>query len=117
MGCDYYIVKYLQVEYVNDDDDTTTIDIELNKEKGYFSYDNMTDSDSDSDSTDDESYNTKFERKFGKYLKVTYVPKTLFSNNKWKSESIQEKYQDIILNEIKEGLLLKVIKKEVRFLR
>ena len=113
MGCDYYIVKYLQVEYVNDDDDTATIDIELNKEKAYFSYDNMT----DSDSSDDESYNTRFERKYGKYLEVTYVPKILFNNNKWKNETIQEKYEDIILNEIKEGLLLKVTKKEVRFLR
>jgi hypothetical protein len=113
MGCDYYIVKYLEVEYVNDDDDTDIVEIELNRERAYFQYDNTT----DSDSTDSESYNTKFDRKYSKYLEVKYVPKILFSNNKWKSESIQEKYEDKILNEIKEGLLLKVIKKEVRFLR
>jgi hypothetical protein len=113
MGCDYYIVKYLEVEYVNDDDDNETIHIEVSRERMHFRTDIL----SDTDSIDSESYNTKYQKKYSKYLEVTYVPRILFNNNKWKSENIQEKYEDKILNEIKEGLLLKVIKKERRFLR
>ena len=36
MGCDYYIVKQLHVEYVDDDDLERDVDIELDRERAYF---------------------------------------------------------------------------------
>jgi hypothetical protein len=114
MGCDYYIVKQLHVEYIDDDDLERNVDIELDRERGYF-YNDM---DSlDSDDTDDESFSSKFTRKYSKYLEVTYQPRILFQNGKWKNDSIQEKYTDNVTQEIANGMLFKITKKEVRYLR
>jgi hypothetical protein len=114
MGCDYYIVKQLHVEYVDDDDLERNANIELDREGAYF-YNDM---DSvDSDDTDDESFSSKFTRKYSKYLEVTYQPRILFQNNKWKSDSIQEKYSKNVTQEIGNGMLLKITKQEVRYLR
>ena len=113
MGCDYYIIKILEVKYLNDDDDEVQQDIERDRERCYFS---EVDS-KDSDDTDDEDYNDKFNIKYSKYLEVNYKPRVLFSNSKWKNEKIQEKYEDFVLNEINNGMILNVIKKEVRHLR
>lgn len=119
MGCDYYIVKVLEVEYLNDDDQTEIIQIEINKKRRYFQIDESEfDSDSDIES-EMEICKPKLHEKYSKYLQVTYTPKILFNNKKWKSENIQEKYEDLILNEIniKDILILNVIKKEIRYLR
>ena len=115
MGCDYYIVKQLHVEYVDDDDLERSIDIELDRERGYYFYNDI--ESFDSDDTVDESFWSKFDRKFNKYLEVTYQPRILFQNGKWKSDSIQEKYMDNVTQEIGNGMLLKITKKEVRCLR
>jgi hypothetical protein len=119
MGCDYYIIKYLEVEYINDNNDIDIIEIELKREKMYFPIDIVSDSDSTdtTDSIKSLNSNEKLKRKYDKYLKVTYISKILFDNNKWKSDNIKEKYHDKILNNIKSGILLKVVKKETRYLR
>lgn len=107
MGVDYYIVKQLHVEYLDDDDMERNINIELDRECAYF-YNDM---DSvDSDDTDVESFSSKC-------LEITYKPRILFQNGKWKSDNIQEKYSNNITQEIGDGMLLKIIKKEVRYLR
>jgi len=110
MGCDYYIVKLLAVKYLDDHDDEHDTTIELDRQRCYF-YEYDDDFDSDSDSTN----NT--DKRYGKYLNVTYQPKVLFSNHKWKNERIQDKYSNEIQNEIGNGLLISVIKKEERYLR
>lgn len=116
MGCDYYIVKQLEVRHVNDDDDEMITTIELDRDRGYFpDFDDSRDSDDSSDS--DESYNTRFNRKYGKYLEVTYQPRILFQNGKWKSERIQEKYEAFVTDETGNDIILSIIKKEVRYLR
>lgn len=115
MGCDYYIIKQLEVRHINDDDEEEVSYIELERDRCYF-YDEPDSQDSD-DSTDSESYNTQFHRKYDKYLEVTYQPRILFQNNKWKSEKVQDKYEDIIRNEINNDMLVKIIKQEVRYFR
>jgi hypothetical protein len=114
MGCDYYIVKQLHVEFVDDDDLERNVDIELDRERAYF----HNDMDSlDSDDSDDETFSSKFDRKYSKYLEVTYKPRILFQNGKWKNDNIQEKYTDNVTEEIGNGMLVKIIKREVRCLR
>lgn len=113
MGCDYYIVKILEVKYLIDNKNGVMHNIELDREKCYF---NEIDS-KDSDDTDDEDYHDKFNRKYSKYLEVHYKPRVLFINNNWKNEKTKEKYEDFVLNEIKNGMIISVIKKEIRYLR
>ena len=110
MGCDYYIVKLLAVKYLDDHDDEQSLTIELDRQRCYF-YEYDDDFDSDSDSTN----NT--DKRYGKYLTVTYKPKVLFENNKWRNERLEDKYFNKIHNEISNGLLISVIKKEERYLR
>lgn len=116
MGCDYYIVKQLEVIHINDDDDEITTTIELDRDRGYF-FDDINSRDSDDSSDSDEDYDTRFQRKYGKYLEVTYQPRVLFQNGKWKSERVQEKYEDTITNEIGNDMIISIIKQEVRYLR
>lgn len=114
MGYDYCIVKILEVTYINDDDDEIKTDIEVNKQNCYFYDENE---DTDSDSTSDTSYGSKTGKLYEKYLKVNYIPKVLFSNNKWKNEKLREKYENNILNEINNGMILHIVKKEIRYPR
>lgn len=113
MECDYYIIKQLQVEYIDDDDLQQNVNIELDRKNAYF-YNDM---DSvDSDDTDDESFTNKFNRKYHKYLKITYLPRVLFQNGKWENTSIQGKYLNNIIQEIGDEMLLKITKTEIRYL-
>jgi len=116
MGCDYYIVKQLEVKHINDDDEENITIIELDRERGYF-FDDNDSRDSDDSSDSGEDYDTRFNRKYGKYLQVTYQPRVLFQNGKWKSERVQEKYEDSIIKEIGNDMILNIIKKESRYLR
>jgi hypothetical protein len=115
MGCDYYIVKQLEVRHINDDDDEIITTVELDRERGYF-FDEVDSRDSD-DSSGSEDSDMRYERKYGKYLNVTYVPRVLFENGKWKNERVQKRYEDSIRDEIGNDMLLSIIKKEVRYLR
>jgi hypothetical protein len=115
MGCDYYIIKQLEVKYINDDDNEMNTTIESNRERCYFP--DLADSQDSDDSTSSESYNSRFNRKYGKYLNVTYQPRVLFNNGKWKSERVRKKYENLIISEIGSDLLLHIVKQEVRYLR
>lgn len=112
MGCDYYIVKLLDVKYIDDHDDEQSLIIELERQRCYF-YEYDDDFDSDNDDTDNS---ITFKKRYGKYLTVTYEPKILFQNNKWRNERLEDKYSNQIHNEISNGLI-SVIKKEERYLR
>ena len=134
MGCDYYIIKELLIEYPGEDEydrwepktgDNMTI--ELDREREYFPYiehtntnTNYTDTDSD-----DSDYSKKTEKKYAKMrkdykrveeecLKVHYKPRILF-NMKWKNEETEEKYKEMFKT-VKPGFI-RVTKREVRYLR
>jgi hypothetical protein len=115
MGCDYYIITQLEVKHIDDDDTEHVSLIELDRERCYFP--DLEDSQDSDDSTSSESYDTRFNRKYGNYLKVNYEPRVLFQNGKWKSERIQEKYENLITKEIGNDLVLNIVKQEVRYLR
>lgn len=102
----YCIIKILYVRYVNDDDDELEENIEINRERHYFD-----EIDTDRDTEDEES-----KINYIKYLKVNYKPRVLFSNQKWKNKKTKEKYEDCVLEEINNGIILSVIKKEIRYL-
>ena len=53
MGCDYYIIKQLEVKHIDDDDIEQVSLIELNKERCYFP--DLEDSQDSDDSTSSES--------------------------------------------------------------
>lgn len=116
MGCDYYIVKQLEISHINCNNEEIITSIELDREKCYFLYyiDDSIDSD---DSFDYQEYNDKYEKKYARYINVTYVPRILFENGKWKNTSIQEKYEETVKDEIGNDKFLSIIKKEIRYLR
>lgn len=124
MGCDYYIIKILRVSYLDNEDKENEISIELDRERCYFNEYSDTDIDSDdseyfrrnTESTND--FFTNFYKRYGHYLDVKYEPRILYTTDtKWKNETIQEKYEHRVLEEIGDGLLIKVTKEEVRFFR
>ena len=57
MGCDYYIIKKLHI-YYNDND---YLDIELKRERGYFSDDDGAGTFDSDDETSEEQYNEYIE--------------------------------------------------------
>lgn len=116
MGCDYYIVKQLEINHVNCNNENTTTTIELDREKCYFLYYISDDSDSDV-SFDLLKYNDKYEKKYAKYINVTYVPRILFENGKWKNIRIKAKYETSIKDKIGNDTIINIVKKEIRYLR
>lgn len=91
MGCDYYILKFLHVVYVDCEDY-----IQVKKERGYFM-----------DDSDDDDYQRH-------QLIVRYQPHMLFQNGVWKSDTFEQKYGKFINND---KVLVSVTKKEERQLR
>jgi hypothetical protein len=88
MGCDYYIIKQLEIYYSEDDINI----IEIYRQRGYiYTYD-----------SDKEDY-------MEDHLSVQYEPKILFEHGKWKSDYIQQKYASFI-----HALPIKIIKTERR---
>jgi len=108
MGCDYYVIKQLGVKHVDDHDNEHITTIELQRDRCYFSEIESVDSD------DTDYFNSN---RYDKYLTVTHQPRILFQNNKWKNEYIQDKYQDLVTNEIGNDMIVSIIKQEVRYLR
>jgi hypothetical protein len=117
MGCDYYIIKELFVKFKSSNGEKRRCSIELERLRRYFmEYDDSTSCDSD-----DTDYYPRLraseERRIAEYLKVTYVPRTLFENGGWKNRETEAKYRDRIQREIGDGTLLSIVKREVRYLR
>lgn len=108
MGCDYYIIKQLEVKHVDHHDNEKITTIELHRDRCYFNEVESVDS--------DDTYYFSNDR-YDKYLTVTYKPRIIFQNGEWKNEYIQEKYKDIVTNGIGNDMIVSIIKKEVRYLR
>jgi hypothetical protein len=92
MGCDYYIIRELEITYANEQ----TLTKELRRIRGYIFRNEEEDS-------DDEYMED--------YLTVTYEPRILFENGTWKDETIRKKYEPMVREYTP---LVRVIKQERR---
>ena len=136
MGCDYYIIKQLEVTHLNENGDSSGNEngdgnfvswvrslfsresgveeisyIEIKRERAYFA-------ESDDANSEDTEVLSDSARRHGKYLQVTYQPRVLFENGHWKNARIRDKYTDFITNQINNRCrLIKVVKTEVRYAR
>jgi len=109
MGCDYYIVKLLNIYY----NDTDYLVIELERERCYYNFQY----DEDSDDYDD---------KINEYIKYCLTPQMtpiiIYSNNSFNKVNSEIKYKILIENEINDNgkkwcEITKIIKVEDRFER
>jgi hypothetical protein len=103
MGCDYYIVTLLQIEY-----DGGFHSIELNRQScwwGDYPYD-----------TDDPNQ-PGCEKYYEQYLKTDKKPIVLFDNGQWRTEALRDKYETMITLAIGQHTLTQVIKTESRYAR
>jgi hypothetical protein len=109
MGCDYYIVKYLNIYY----NDTDYLVVELERERCYYYFQY----DEDSDDYDD---------KINEYIKGCLTPEMkpiiIYSSNSFNKVNSETKYKSLIENEInsygkKWCEITKIIKVESRFER
>ena len=109
MGCDYYIVKVLNI-YYNDND---YLRVELERERGYFNY---------YYDEDEEDYEDKVNKYIKDILTSQMKPIIIYSNNSFNKLSSETKYKIIIQNEINEYdkkwcEITKILKVEERFER
>lgn len=117
MGCDYYIIKQLRIEH-SDGIDT----IELDRKGCYFNYEICSDIDSDdTDYIPSYSDGEKL-KKYERYLKVTYKPRTLLEDCEWKNDIIRDKYIEMVYEKLKNynnafHNINLIIKEEVRYFR
>lgn len=109
MGCDYFIIKQLNIEYLKDNDNTVYNDIiELEKQNCYFN-NQIEDLNYDSDDSTNSECNDN-----SNYLKVTHIPRILFKNSNWKNNILKEKYENFIFDELNNCNIIKIIKMETR---
>lgn len=109
MGCDYYIVKQLKIDFEDGDNYET---IELNREREYFPDNVYNDIDSD-----DSDYEERLNKQYDEYLKVYYKPIVIYCNGAWKNEKIKNKYEKLVLEFCKNKKINTIIKEEQRYLR
>jgi len=111
MGCDYYILKILQVFY-NDND---YLEIELKRRKGYYV---------DEDDLDEDEAEADYNERTNEYIKYTLTPKMkpiiIYNNNSFSKPFFEKKYKSIVENVITNmydkqwGDVTKIIKVEER---
>ena len=87
MGCDYFIIKVLDIYCENDD----YLTLEIDRERGYYYY--VYDSDEDD-----------YETKVNEYIKECLTPKMepiIIYDNKFNKSTYETKYKSIVENFIK----------------
>lgn len=108
MGCDYYILKVLQIQYYTENDDS---EIELSRERCYYTYEYDEDADD-------------YEEQMDTYIKTTLTPQMnpiiLYTNNSFNKVNSEIKYKTIIEDELKKhnkpwSDIIKIIKVERRY--
>lgn len=107
MGCDYYILKVLQI-YYNEND---YLEIELDRLREYYDYDQY---DEDEDN---------YEEKINEYIKTALTPKMkpilIYSNSSFTKPLFEEKYKTMIEKKIHDNRknwyeITKILKVEER---
>jgi len=91
MGCDYYIDKNLHIYDYNDKEISY---INVDHEKGYYWFISLLDEDED-------EYDVEFAQYKERQLKPIMRPITIYSNNSFNKISFENKYKQIIENDIK----------------
>lgn len=115
MGCDYYISKYLLVEF----QDLSSIFIELELERGYYTF---------SVDEDDPNYDKKYEEYVYETLNVDCKLIIIYNENHFRTNELKIKYKNLIdyeLNLYNQNHekkqhwdnIIKIVKKESRYER
>ena len=89
MGCDYYIIKVLQIYY----SDNEYLEVEINRERCYY---NDYQLDEDAEDYDEQLNNYIIED----ILNVKMVPITIYSNSMFNKLSCESKYKGLVENEL-----------------
>jgi chromosomal replication initiation ATPase DnaA len=110
MGCDYYIVKVLQIYY----NDTEYMECELERERGYFYCDKFDE--------DEDDYEEQINEYIKDILTVQMKPIQIYENNSFRKLLFETKYKDIVENELKDNgkkwcEITKIVKIEKRYER
>ena len=82
MGCDYYIIKQIQIHYKNDN--TGFVPIEVSRDRGYFYYSNLDE--------DEEDYEYECRISKEKQLTPEMNPILLYENGKFIKDTYNTKY-------------------------
>ena len=91
MGCDYYIITYIIIEYLDNHGNKHEAYITYSRQPGYFSF---------YGDSDDEDYDAKYDKYIDDVLKVTKQPITIFENNQYTSEFLKNKYRHLIIEKL-----------------
>lgn len=107
MGCDYYILKLLQIYMIND---TNHLEIVLERERGYFGYEEF-----DEDADD-------YEESIKAYIATVLTPKMkpiiIYENGRFRKEICELKYKSLIEKEISDwSSIERIVKVEKRYER
>ena len=107
MGCDYYIIKVLQIFYEEDQ----YLEFELNRERSYYRYEDFDE--------DSEDYEVKLKEYIKNCLTVQIEPIFLYKDGTFNKELSEIKYKNIVENEINKynmdfSKIKKIIKVEKR---
>jgi len=109
MGCDYYIVKVIEIRF---NDSLSPIQIELERDRGYFDF---------YMDEDDPLYDEKEKEYINDCLTPSMTPIVIYKNGEFSSEKLELKYKNTIhrqLNNNKEWKdIRKIIKYEYRYER
>jgi len=110
MGCDYYIVKVLQIYY----EENEYLEFELNRERGYYHYEDF-----DEDADD---YEVKLKEYINNCLTVQIEPIVLYKDGAFNKELSEIKYKNLVENEINKynmnfSKIKKIVKVEKRHKR
>ena len=111
MGCDYYIVKVLNIYY----NDNNNLRVVLERQNGYFNFDYYHDE-------DEEDYDDKVNEYIKDILTPKMKPIIIYSNNSFNKLSSETKYKTLIENEINKYNktwceITKILKAEERYER
>jgi hypothetical protein len=85
MGCDYYITKYLKVNFQNN----SPLCIQLERNKGYFYLDE-----------DDPNYEEEYEKYVHDQLNPYMKPIIIYEKNQFVNSILENKYKLLIHNEL-----------------
>jgi len=113
MGCDYYIVKALEITFK---EEKYPLLIELERDYGYFGdFDYILDN-------DDPDYEEKFEELKRERLKPGRLPIVIFEEDAFMNEKLDQKYrltieEELFLNKRSWAEVLKIEKIEYRYER
>ena len=89
MGCDYYILKVLQIYKTNT---TEYIEVEVERERGYFQYKNFDE--------DEDDYEENVKAYISAVLTPRMKPTVLYENGGFRKEMFEIKYKSLVEKEV-----------------